>query len=159
MMGSGKSSIGALVSKKLQLNFYDIDKIIEKEMDMKISKIFEIRGENYFRNIEEKITLKILKKKQVVISLGGGAFLNENIKNEILKNHLSFWLKLDNKTLIKRIKFSHKRPIAYKLSNNEITNLIKIRSNFYSKALYKINCNNLSKFEVMTKVLNLYETN
>ena len=59
-------------------------------MDMKISKIFEIRGENYFRNIEEKITLKILKKKQVVISLGGGAFLIENIKKEILKNHLSF---------------------------------------------------------------------
>ena len=92
MMGSGKTSIGLIVSKKLNLEFFDIDQEIEKELKNKISKIFETKGEDYFRKMEENITLKILKKNKCVISLGGGAFLNKNIKNEILANHISFWL-------------------------------------------------------------------
>ena len=92
MMGSGKSSIGSLVAKKLQLNFIDIDNEIETELGLSIKKIFESKGENYFRKFEEKITLKKLKLKPVVISLGGGAFTNRNIRKEVIKNHLSFWL-------------------------------------------------------------------
>ena len=85
MMGSGKTSIGSLVAKKLKLNFFDIDAEIEKEMDMKISKIFESKGEIFFRKIEEKISLKFLKNENGVFSLGGGAFNNENIREEVLK--------------------------------------------------------------------------
>ena len=65
MMGSGKSSIGSMVSKKLNLNFFDIDQLIENDQKMKISKIFETKGENFFRNIEKKIALNILKSKKV----------------------------------------------------------------------------------------------
>ena len=64
MMGSGKTSIGSMVSKKLKVDFFDIDKLIEYETDMKISKIFLIKGEKFFRDLEEKITLKSLKKKK-----------------------------------------------------------------------------------------------
>ena len=92
MMGSGKSTIGYLLSKSISLNFFDIDKIIEKETGLKINSIFEKKGELYFRNLEEKITLKLLKDKRKIISLGGGGFLNNNIRREILKNNLSFWL-------------------------------------------------------------------
>ena len=158
MMGSGKSSIGYLFSKKLNLNFFDIDKIIELETGMKIPKIFEIRGEKFFREIEEKVTLKILKKKKVVISLGGGAFLNHNIRKEILDNHISFWLKLNSSTIINRIKNKSNRPIAENLTKNELINLIKKRSNTYAKALYKVRCDSLKKNEVVEKVLNIYET-
>ena len=59
MMGSGKSSIGSIVSKKLNFNFFDIDQLIEDDQKMKISKIFEIKGEVSFRDIEKKITLNI----------------------------------------------------------------------------------------------------
>ena len=90
LMGSGKTSIGLLVSKKLNLQFYDIDQIIEKELEMSISDIFEKKREEFFRDFEEKKTFKILKKKRIVISLGGGAFINKKIREEILKNHLSF---------------------------------------------------------------------
>ena len=83
MMGSGKTSVGLIVSKKLKLNFFDIDNEIEKECEAKILKIFETKGEVYFRKIEEEIALKILKKNNCVISLGGGAFLNKNIKHEV----------------------------------------------------------------------------
>ena len=107
MMGSGKTSVGLIVSKKLKLNFFDIDEEIEKECGIKIFKIFETKGETFFRKIEEDITLKVLKKSNCVISLGGGAFLNKNIKHEILENHLSFWLNWDEETLINRIKNSN----------------------------------------------------
>ena len=63
MMGSGKSSIGSLVAKKLKLNFLDIDKKIENELGTSIRRIFETKGEAYFRKFEEKTTLKKLKLK------------------------------------------------------------------------------------------------
>ena len=94
---------------------------------MKISKIFEDKGEKFFREFEEKITLRILKKKNSVISLGGGAFLNNTIREKIIKSHKSIWLKWDEKTLIDRIKNSSKRPIAFKANNNDLCNLIKIK--------------------------------
>ena len=59
MMGSGKTTIGKLISKKLNLKFYDIDQQIEKKQKMNISDIFSIKGENFFRKLEEEITLNI----------------------------------------------------------------------------------------------------
>ena len=159
MMGSGKSSIGLLVAKKLKLNFIDIDIEIEKELGKKITDIFEEHGENFFRKIEEKITLKKLKLNSSVISLGGGAFTNRNIRKEVLKNHLSFWLNLNNKILLDRIKNSKKRPLAMNLSDNEIVNLIQKRSSIYAKALFEIKCDNLSKNEVVNKIIKIYEPN
>ena len=157
MMGSGKTSIGLLISKKLNLQFYDIDQIIEKELEMSISDIFEKKGEKFFRDIEEKTTLKILKKKWIVVSLGGGAFINKKIREEILKNHLSFWLNWNSKTLIQRIKKNIKRPIALKSSTSELIDLIKKRSVVYSKSKYKINCEKLSKNEIVNEIINFYE--
>ena len=157
MMGSGKTSIGILISKKLNLQFYDIDQIIEKELKMSISDIFNTRGEKFFRDLEERTTLKILKKRSVVVSLGGGAFINKKIRDEILKNHFSFWLSWNFKTLIRRIQNSSKRPIAIKSSSGELIDLIKKRSIIYSKSKYKINCERLSKNEIVNKVRKIYE--
>ena len=157
MMGSGKTSIGLLISKKLNLEFHDIDQIIEKELEMSISDIFKKKGEKFFRDLEEKTTLKILKKKWVVISLGGGAFINKKIREEILKNHLSFWLNWNSKTLIRRIKRNKKRPIALKSSTSDLVSLIKKRSVIYSKSKYKINCEKLSKNEIVNEIINIYE--
>ena len=157
MMGSGKSSIGSLVSNKLNINFIDIDNEIEKKIGLKISKIFQKEGEEYFRQIEERETLKFLKNKKTVISLGGGAFLNSKIKKEIINNHISFWLNWDIKTLVNRIENSKKRTIANKLSKNEIEELIKKRSIIYSKAIQKTDCENLTKNEIVKKIIEIYE--
>ena len=158
MMGSGKSSIGSLVAKKLKLDFIDVDKEIEKELGLSISKIFETKGEDYFRQYEEKITLKILKVNSIVISLGGGAFVNKKIRKEILKNHISFWLNWSNEILLNRIKNSKKRPLALNATENELIDLIKKRSYIYSKAVYEIKCDKMSKSEIVKKVLKNYET-
>ena len=159
MMGSGKSSIGNLVSKKLNLPFIDIDNLITEDTDMNISEIFEKKGENFFRNLEEKITLKLLRSTNNIISLGGGSFINEKIRKEILINNFSFWLNCDPKTLLKRIKKNKKRPVTSSLNDNEILELIEKRKKIYSKAQFKINCHNLKKTEIVEKILKIYEHN
>ena len=157
MMGSGKSTIGYLLSNKINSDFYDIDKIIEEEEGLKITEIFENKGENYFRNIEEKICLKILKFNKKIISLGGGSFLNNKIREEIQNNHVSFWLNWNTSTIIRRIKKNKNRPILKGMSENEINKLIIKRKKIYEKAHLKINCENLSKNEIINKIIKLYE--
>ena len=159
MMGSGKSSIGSLVSKKLNLPFADIDNLIVENTGMSILEIFEKKGENYFRNLEEKITLKCLKKNKNVISLGGGGFINIKIRKEILTNNISFWLNWDESILVRRIKDSKKRPLAFKSTEQEIRTIIRNRSKIYTNAQYKINCNKLTKTEIVKKILKIYELN
>ena len=152
MMGSGKSTIGAILAKKLNLRFFDIDFIIEKKTKMKIFEIFKIKGENEFRKLEKKYTLKFLNRPQCVISLGGGSFLNEEIRREAEKKGICIWLNWSLKTIIVRIRKSKKRPIILSLSDNEIKNLIINRSKIYSKAEIKINCENMSKLEIVNKI-------
>ena len=159
MMGSGKSSIGYLVSKKLNLVFADIDNLIEKENGLSISEIFKNKGESFFRSLEEKITLKALEEVNTIISLGGGGFINKKIRNEVLINHFSFWLNWDVTILMKRIKNSKKRPLAYQSTDKEIKQLIKKRIKIYSKAQFRINCDKLTKAEIVGKIIKIYEWN
>ena len=159
MMGSGKSSIGNLVSKELDIPFIDIDNLIVENVGMSISQIFEKKGEDYFRNIEEKITIKSLKKIKNVISLGGGGFINNNIRKEILDNHFSFWLDWNESTLIKRINGSKERPLAFRSTDQKIREIIKNRSKIYSHSQFKINCNKLTKTEIVKKIIKIYELN
>ena len=159
MMGSGKSTIGSLISKKLNVKFIDIDSVLEDVTKMKIVEIFEKKGENFFRNLEEKITLKLLNSTNNVISLGGGGFINEKIRKEVLKNNFSFWLNCDTQTLLNRIKKNQKRPIAFNLSDSELTELITKRTKIYSKAQFRINCHKLTKIEIVEKILKVYDHN
>ena len=157
MMGSGKSSIGKILSKKLNLTFIDIDQKIEETEDSKISEIFTKYGEKYFRKIEEKISLKFLSSENSVISLGGGGFINVSIRKMCEKNCLSIWLDWKNETIINRIYKSKKRPLAMKLTKGQINNLIKERSKFYSLSDHKINCDKLDKVEIINKILDIHE--
>ena len=149
MMGAGKSTIGYLLSNKINSDFYDIDKIIEEEEGLKISDIFKQKGENYFRKIEEKICLRILKLNKKIISLGGGSFLNNKVREEIQNNHISFWLNWNTSTIIKRIKKNKNRPMLKNMTENDINKLIIKRKKIYEKAHLKINCENLSKSEII----------
>ena len=155
MMGSGKSSIGKILSKKLNISFIDIDRKIEEVESLSISDIFKKNGENYFRKIEEKISLKYLKSENNVISLGGGGFINSSIRRFCQKTCLSFWLNWKNETIIKRIYKSKKRPIVMNLTKDKINNLIKERSKIYELSNYKINCDKLDKAQMISKILDI----
>jgi len=157
-MGSGKSSIGKILSKKLEFEFIDTDYKIEEIEKKTISEIFKKKGEIYFRNIEEIISLKFLKLNNKVIALGGGGYINPTIRRFALKKCISIWLDWKNETLINRIKNSKKRPLAIKLSNLELQKLINKRSTMYNLSDYKINCDKLDKKQIIEKIINLYES-
>ena len=128
-------------------------------MGCKIAEIFNREGESSFRKIEEKPSIKILKLKNKVISLGGGAFLNENIRKEVLSNNISFWLDWKKDTLINRIKRNNKRPIVNNSDENELKKLISKRIKIYSMADFKIDCEKFSKNEITEKIADIYEKN
>ena len=157
MMGSGKSSIGKILSKKLEFEFIDTDNKIEEIEKKTISEIFKLNGEKYFRNIEEIISLKFLKLNNKVIALGGGGYINSNIRKYVQKKCISVWLDWKNETLINRIKNSKKRPLAIKLDNLKLKSLIIKRSAMYNLSDYRINCDKLNKKEIVEKIINLYE--
>ena len=157
MMGSGKSSIGKLLSKKLKFEFIDTDNKIEEVEKKTISEIFKKKGEKYFRNIEEITSIKFLKLNNKVIALGGGGYVNPTIRKYILKKCISIWLDWKNETLINRIKNSKKRPLAMKLNNLELQKLIIKRSLLYNLSDYKINCDKLDKKQIAEKIISFYE--
>ena len=114
MMGVGKSTIGRLLAKRLKIKFIDVDKIIEKKEKNQLKEIFEDNGEKYFRKLEEKITFKILKNKKQLSLLGGGAFMNNEIREKVLKSCVSIWLKVNLDKLVKRYKKNNRRPLLNK---------------------------------------------
>ena len=76
MMGAGKSTIGKLLAQKLKVKFIDVDSEIVKNTAMSISDIFSKYGEKYFRDIEANTIKSVFYNKDLVLSLGGGAFEN-----------------------------------------------------------------------------------
>ncbi len=160
MMGVGKSTIGRLLAKKLRFKFIDVDRLIERQEKRSIKKIFDVDGEEYFRKIEEKVTLKILKNKSSIIALGGGAFINNEIRKEIIKNCCSIWLNLSLELLIKRYKRNNKRPLLERNNlESEVKKILQSRKKIYALANFKINCDNMNKKDVVQKILNLYAKN
>ena len=155
MMAAGKSTIGFKLAKRLNYNFFDIDSEIEKSEGQKIINIFEDKGEDHFRKIEEKISLIFIERKNCVISVGGGAFLNEKIRKKINKNSHSFWLNWKIKTILDRISNNNKRPLALKLNNKDLANLYRKRVKFYKLSDFKINCESKNKNEIVKNIFKI----
>ncbi len=158
MMGVGKSTIGFSVSKKLKMNFIDIDKMIEEKEKSTINQIFKNKGEKYFREIEEEMTLSKIKNDNTVIALGGGAFINEKIRDAVIQSCISFWLDLDIKLIEGRLKGSKKRPLTKEVDlYNSLNKIYLNRKAKYELANHKINCNENNQNTIMKKIIDLYE--
>ena len=159
MMGVGKSTVGKKLAKKLKLKFIDIDRIIEKKEKRTIKEIFENKGEGYFRKIEKRISLEELKKSDAVIALGGGAFMDSSIRKEAKNLSISFWLDLDLRPLLIRLKNVKKRPLLDQDSLEESVNKIySQRKKIYNKSNFKIKCNLMSVGQIVDKIVRLYES-
>ena len=138
-MGSGKSVFGKKTANYFNLKHIDIDEEIVKFENTTINKIFSDKGVAYFREIESKITLNILKKSNTVISLGGGSILNKKIREKLNKQSLSIFLDVDTKVLNIRLKNSQKRPLLK--DRNILTTLKQLdaeRRKYYLDADIKI---------------------
>tara|TARA_Y100000591_G_C21205691_1_gene393056 strand:- start:73 stop:501 length:429 start_codon:yes stop_codon:yes gene_type:complete len=142
------------------MNFFDIDSILEKDEKMSIKRIFDTKGEEYFRNIEKETCLRVLNESNSVVALGGGAFIENEVRDKILKSCFSCWLFLDIKNLVKRISGSTKRPLLNnKNLEKTLKNIYDERKKFYQKADLKIECKNKDKFEITNEIIKFYEKN
>ena len=151
MMGSGKTSIGKILAKKISLPFYDSDNDIEDKLNIKISEIFEKYGESWFREQEEKVCNDILKKEKFVLALGGGAITNKLIRDNIAKNSLLVYLKTDENILFERLKNDKSRPLLKGTNlNKQISNILRDREKFYFKSNIVIE-NNVNDIETVAE--------
>ena len=158
MMGVGKTTVGKRLAERLSCEFVDIDKLIEQKEGCSINQIFKNKSERYFRKIENNLSLKVLKKTNLVISLGGGAFLNKMIRKSVKNSAVSFWLDINIIILAKRLSHSKKRPLLFKKNLKETINKIYLeRQKTYSEADFRIKCNFLKPEIIVNKVLKLYE--
>ena len=130
MPGSGKSTIGRILSEKLDYEFFDTDEEIETLTRLKIKDIFKKQGEQGFREIETSVLKKLINLNKVIISTGGGIILNNQ---KLLKKSLNIYLVCDLKVLIERASRNKKRPLLLKDVENNMKNLFNHRKDLYNK--------------------------
>lgn len=136
MMGVGKTTIGSKLANKLGFYFIDSDQEIEDFAGQSIANIFADKGEKYFRQIEKEIVAKILNRdEQIVLSLGGGAFMDAEIRNLIKDRAFSIWLYADIETLLHRISTKNTRPLLHNVDKRSaLSDLIIKRYPTYKQA-------------------------
>tara|TARA_B100000686_G_scaffold350123_1_gene445197 strand:+ start:840 stop:1376 length:537 start_codon:yes stop_codon:yes gene_type:complete len=154
-MGSGKTSIGKNLSKKIHYRFIDTDQEIENESKMTISEFFAKNGEKYFRSLEERITKKILKNNsRSVIALGGGSFENNKTRSLVLKDNFSIWLKCNLETLYYRCSNLNTRPLLKdKDIRDEIRKLDKVRKKNYMKTNLIVDVSRKKKSVIINEII------
>ena len=159
-MGSGKSSIGKLLAKKLNIPHYDLDKTIETSEKMTIEKIFNTFDEKYFRKLESAALEKYSKFDKFVVSTGGGCILDEH-NQRILKNGLVIYLKISLDAQYERIKNRSHRPLLNNNNTREtLKNLDLLRGNIYkSVSNIEVDVSNLDKEHVLSSIMNKLKSN
>ena len=124
---------------------------------LSIALIFKNKTESYFRKIEAEVTLLELKKTNSVISLGGGAFMNNSIRKNVKKLSKSIWLDVSIEELIKRLKNNRQRPLLYGKNTNETVKKIYFkRKKFYNEADFRVKCDSLKSEDIANKIIKLY---
>ncbi len=150
-MASGKSTIGPILANTLGWNFLDLDKLIEDENGKSIRKIFEEKGEAYFRELETQTLYNISKLENYIVSLGGGTIVSD-INLEILKSTgYLIYLETSPEEAYKRLRFKRDRPALLFVGEDEptkdefmkkIKSLLDKRLEYYNQADFKINTDN-----------------
>ena len=154
MMGAGKTTVGRRLAKYLSVPFVDADDAINEAAGMEISEIFEILGEDAFREGERKVILRLLEKKPCVIATGGGAFLNEETRDAIMANSVSVWLDADLDTLVQRTSRNRARPLLNGVDRvAKLRELKMARDPIYCRALIKIDTNNKTWASLIDAIL------
>ena len=155
LMGSGKTTLGKILSKKLDKHFYDSDQVIEEKLGVNVPMIFEYEGEAGFREREKDILKDLVSKQNIVLATGGGIILSESNRDLLAKNGIVIYLKSNQKDLISRMKNDKTRPLLKK-GNVEliIKKLCQEREPLYEEiADFKIATKNKRIYEVVNEII------
>ncbi|MBE7709554.1 MAG: shikimate kinase [Cyanobacteria bacterium SIG32] len=154
MMGSGKTTVGKQLAELLGWTFIDLDEEIEKRENKKISQIFNDNGEQYFRKTEKEAIKEFINNEKTILSLGGGAFENEESQKLLKEKSTVIFLKASCQKIFERIKNEIHRPLLHKnFSIETIEFILQKRQKNYDKAHHKIITDNKTPQEIANEIL------
>ena len=141
MMGTGKSTVGPSLAKRLGRAFFDTDQEVEAAERRSIADIFARDGEAYFRALEAK-AIDRASEDGAVVALGGGAIVQPGIASRLLARGILVWLKADVETLIDRIGSGAARPLLAGLNRSaqidKLASLLEERRVYYERATFSV---------------------
>jgi shikimate kinase len=153
-MGTGKTTVGRSLAKKLQMRLVDVDEEIEKAQGMSINDIFSTHGEQRFREMETAMIKKLSRDKNIIISTGGGAVLREENMEALRENGIIFCLGAGVETILKRTSGSQNRPLLRgENPKGKITELLAARKAFYEKAGTMIETDGKTPLQIVEEIL------
>ncbi|MDR1952006.1 MAG: shikimate kinase [Elusimicrobiota bacterium] len=160
-MGTGKTTIGKIVSKKIGFSFYDIDSIIELNEKKSISDIFIEYGEKFFRHIEAEVIEEASKKNELVISCGGGAVLDKKNIENLRTNAIIINLQTDPETIYKRVKNKANRPVlgSKNISIEKIKELLYLRKDAYLNCDFSIDSTDIKPEKAADMIVEIFYKN
>lgn len=135
LMGAGKSTVGRRLAKDIGLEFRDSDLEIQEAAGCSISDIFDIHGEQIFRDLEKRVIKRLLEGEPMVIATGGGAFMQPHLREMIKEGSISVWLRADLEVLVERVSRRNTRPLLEKGDKRTIlSELMEKRNPVYAEA-------------------------
>lgn len=156
LMGAGKTTIGSRLAQILKYYFIDSDQEIEDSEHRSIADIFAQNGEKYFREIEAKTIQEIVNRdEEMVLSLGGGAFINQETRKILKQKTLIIWLHASIEETLKRINSKSNRPLLNQKNKRQVLEeLAKIRYPIYREADFDFDTTNLTHEDLVEKIIN-----
>ncbi len=157
LMGSGKTTLGKILAKKIDKQFYDSDQVIEEKLGVDVPIIFEYEGEAGFREREKDILKELVGIQNIVLATGGGIILSKSNRDLLAQNGMVVYLKSNQKDLILRMKNDKTRPLLQNGNIEEIIkNLCKERGPLYEEiADFEITTKNKKIHEVVNEIMSV----
>lgn len=156
LMGAGKTTVGRRLAKELGLDFFDSDVEISEAAGCSISDIFAIHGEAIFRDLEQRVLQRLLGSPPCVIATGGGAYIQQTIREAIADKGISIWLKADVDVLEDRVSRRNTRPLLENGDKREIlSRLMEERYPVYAQADYTVNSAGGSHESIVHEIMEL----
>ncbi len=154
LMGAGKSVIGKLTAAAMNVPFIDADQEIEEVSRMSIVDLFDSYGEAEFRSLEERVIRRLLQEGPMVLSTGGGAFINDRTRALIKARGLSVWLRADLDVLWERVRKRSHRPLLKTADpRGTLSSLLDERYPVYGEADLIVQSRDVSKDTIVGEVL------
>ncbi len=158
LMGAGKSSVGRRLAKHLNLDFVDADEEIVKAAGCSIEDIFELYGEEAFRDVEQRVIARLLENGAHVLAIGGGAFMNPELRARILERCVSVWLRAELDVLVRRTARRRGRPLLKGGDASEILQgLMEERYPVYAEANIVVDTNDEPPEVTVEKIIGALE--